>query len=134
MWRHCKAVAHAHGVSPEAAPHRDGRAAGPSGLDLAQSTPVPGRARRPPGERAFTAGWESTMCIQRLFLPLLLGLLGTACAAVGPSQGEAPMRSPTLDYPEPPVQTANGRVLGADGMRPEDKLRTSPRLGSGGFT
>jgi hypothetical protein len=74
------------------------------------------------------------MCIQRLFLPLLLGLLGPACAAVGPSQGEAPMRSPTLDYPEPPVQTANGRVLGADGMRVEDKLRTSPRLGSGGFT
>ena len=44
------------------------------------------------------------------------------------------MRSPTLDYPLPDVQTADGHPLGADGMRIEDKLRTSPRLGSGGFT
>ncbi len=44
------------------------------------------------------------------------------------------MRSPTLDYPPPPVQTADGQVLGADGMRVEDKLHTSPRVGSGGVT
>jgi hypothetical protein len=74
------------------------------------------------------------MCIQRPFLPLLLWLLVPACAAVGPSRGEARMRSPTLDYPLPPVQTADGQVLGADGMRVEDKLRTSLRFGSGGVT
>jgi hypothetical protein len=44
------------------------------------------------------------------------------------------MRSPTLDYPLPEVQTADGHVLGADGMRVEDKLRTSPRVGSEGLT
>jgi hypothetical protein len=74
------------------------------------------------------------MCTRRLLLPLFLVLLAPACAAFGSSQGEPPMRSPTLDYPEPPVETADGQILGADGMRVEDKLRTSPRIGSGGVT
>jgi hypothetical protein len=43
-------------------------------------------------------------------------------------------RSPTLDYPPPAAETADGRVIGVDGMRPEDKLRTSPGVGLGGLT
>jgi hypothetical protein len=63
------------------------------------------------------------------FLPL--GLALTACA-VGPSSGDAPMRSPTLDYREPAVTTADGQVLGVDGVPPDDTLRRSPRVGSEG--
>jgi hypothetical protein len=73
------------------------------------------------------------MAIPRtISLLLLVTLLGAGCA-LGPA-GEVPTRSPTLDYPPPPVQTSDGQVLGADGMRVEDKLRTSPRVGSGGVT
>jgi hypothetical protein len=46
-----------------------------------------------------------------------------------------PMRSPTsptVDYPDPAVTTADRQVLGVDGVPPEDKLRTSPRVGSSG--
>jgi hypothetical protein len=78
------------------------------------------------------------MYTPRLLVPLLVVLLAPGCAIFGPSAGasanEAPMRSPTLDYPPPPVQTADGQILGADGMSTEDKLRTSPRVGSGGVT
>ncbi len=65
-------------------------------------------------------------------LPLVFVI--SSCSFFGTSSGSAPMRSPTLDYPLPDVQTADGHPLGADGMRVEDKLRTSPRAGSDGFT
>jgi len=69
----------------------------------------------------------------RRFLSLLTVLLASSCALFGaPAGGEAPMRSPTLDYPPPATETSDGQVVGADGMRPEDKLHTSPRIGSGG--
>ncbi len=71
------------------------------------------------------------MCARRLLLAILLSGLAEACAA-GPSAGESPMRSPTLDYPDPAVETADGRVLGADGVRVEDKLRSGPRIGTEG--
>ncbi|MEP7122503.1 MAG: hypothetical protein ABJE95_16395 [Byssovorax sp.] len=44
------------------------------------------------------------------------------------------MRSPTLDYPPPPAETSDGHVVGADGMRPEDKLATSAKVGNGGLS
>lgn len=74
------------------------------------------------------------MSIPRPLLPLLIVLLAPACAAFGSSAGSAPMRSPSLDYAQAPVETADGQILGADGVPPEDKLRQSPRVGSGGVT
>jgi len=71
---------------------------------------------------------------RRLLLPLLFVALMPACAAFGATTAEPPMRSPTLDYSPPDVESADGQVLGADGMRMEDKLHTSPRVGSGGVT
>ena len=41
-------------------------------------------------------------------------------------------RSPTLDYPPPPPETANGDVVGADRTAPADKLKTGPRVGDDG--
>ncbi len=67
-------------------------------------------------------------------LPLVFVIAACAEIGPGPSSGSAPMRSPTLDYPLPDVQTADGHPLGADGMRIEDKLQTSPRVGSDGIT
>lgn len=32
------------------------------------------------------------------------------------------MRSPTKDYPAEPARTSDGRVVGADGVAPADKL------------
>jgi hypothetical protein len=67
-------------------------------------------------------------------MPLILALaLGLPACAVGPTSRDAPMRSPTVDYPDPAVTTADGQVLGVDGVPPEDKLRTSPRAGTGGL-
>jgi hypothetical protein len=73
------------------------------------------------------------MATRPLLLAILFGCLAPACA-VGPSSGETTVRSPTLDYPEPPVETSDGHVVGADGMRVEDKLHTSPRIGAEGVT
>ena len=66
-------------------------------------------------------------------LLLLLSGLASACS-VGAVSAAPALRSPTLDYAPPPQQTADGQVLGVDGVPPEDKLRTSPRVGSGGVT
>lgn len=65
---------------------------------------------------------------------VLLVLLGAPACMAGPSTDRPAMRSPTLDYPLPPTQTSDGQVLGADRIPPQDKLRTSPRLGSEGLT
>jgi hypothetical protein len=48
--------------------------------------------------------------------------------------GEGGMRSPTLDYAPPAQTTADGHVVGAEGVRPEDKLRMGPRVGTEGVT
>jgi len=69
-----------------------------------------------------------------LFLPLAASLAAACNAYVGPASGEAPMRSPTLDYPLPDQQTVDGHAIGADRMRIEDKLETSPRVGTNGLT
>lgn len=52
-------------------------------------------------------------------IPLLVG------CATQPAP-ERPFRSPTRDYPAPPVQTSDGEVVGADRMAPEDKLQQGP--------
>jgi hypothetical protein len=72
------------------------------------------------------------MRIQRHFLWLAL-LLAPACAS-GAGTGANLTRSPTLDYPPPPAQTSDGQVVGADGVPPERKLATSPKIGNGGLT
>jgi hypothetical protein len=56
-------------------------------------------------------------------------LLSISCA---PSN-DAPVRSPTSDFPHPPAQTSDGRVVGVDGRPPEDTLRSGARLGPAGY-
>jgi hypothetical protein len=56
-----------------------------------------------------------------------------AAALAGCGAGAAPEpRSPSTDYPPAVSETANGEVVGADRVAPEDKLATSPRVGSEG--
>jgi hypothetical protein len=50
----------------------------------------------------------------------------------GGSQQETPARSPTQDYPPPPLSDAQGNIIGADNVRPQDRLRESPRIGEEG--
>ena len=54
----------------------------------------------------------------------IIGALLCACAAE-PAQNR-PFRSPTRDYPHPPVQTSDGEVVGADRIAPADKLEQGP--------
>ena len=63
-----------------------------------------------------------------------IALLVTASCGGGGSPSGARIRSPSLDYPPPPAQTADGDVLGADRVPPGDKLATGARIGPGGFT
>ena len=51
-------------------------------------------------------------------LVLALGLLASGCA----QNTDAPLRSPTKDYPLPPPQTSDGQVVGVDNRPPEDRL------------
>lgn len=57
-------------------------------------------------------------------------LLGAICLACGSSNSDAPLRSPTLDYRPPPPVTADGEVVGADGVPPGDKLEEGPGGGT----
>lgn len=57
-----------------------------------------------------------------------------ACACAPSKQPEAPLRSPTLDYPLPAAQTSDGEVVGADRIPPNDKIAQGPALGPGGAT
>lgn len=61
----------------------------------------------------------------------LVILFAVACGA---DPGRETVRSPTQDY-EPPTATEaqDGQVVGADNVRPADKLATSPRIGTGGL-
>jgi hypothetical protein len=52
----------------------------------------------------------------------------------GAPAGEGGMRSPSLDYAPLAQTTADGQVVGADGVRPEDELRMSPRVGTDGVS
>lgn len=63
---------------------------------------------------------------------LQLLVVGLALSACGAEPKQQPARSPTTDYPPPPPRDAQGQVIGADGVRPEDRLSTSPRVGSEG--
>jgi hypothetical protein len=81
---------------------------------------------------ASLGGSEKTMAITRLLFSLLLALPASGCAAFGAPMGEAPLRSPSYDYPEPAVETSDGHHVGADRIRVEDKLQMSPRVGTGG--
>lgn len=68
----------------------------------------------------------------REYLASLATVAVCACGA-GQTQNRAgPVRSPTLDYPQPVTVTANGDTLGADRERPEDKLREGPSAGTAG--
>lgn len=51
----------------------------------------------------------------------------TGCASQEPN---APLRSPSRDYLPPEERTADGQVIGADNMRPGDKLEQGPRIGN----
>jgi hypothetical protein len=51
-------------------------------------------------------------------------------AACGGANPDGPVRSPTLDYRPPPPTTAEGKPVGADGVRPEDKLEEGPATGT----
>lgn len=50
--------------------------------------------------------------------------LATLAALAGckPPARDAPVRSPSLDYPHPPQQTSDGKVVGADNKPPEQHL------------
>ena len=62
-------------------------------------------------------------------LVLSFALLSVGC---GGRPADAPPRSPSLDYPPPPVETSDGQVVGADRMAPGDKLASGARVGVGG--
>ncbi len=59
---------------------------------------------------------------------LSVALLASACASK-----EKPLtRSPSLDYRTDQPRTADGRVIGADGIDPKDRLAASAKAGSEG--
>lgn len=66
-----------------------------------------------------------------LWLTLTTWMLG--CGGAAPAE-KAPPRSPTTDYPHPAARSADGQVVGADGVSPEDRMRAGPKVGSGGVT
>jgi hypothetical protein len=60
----------------------------------------------------------------------LLALL--AVTGCGARQSDAPVRSPSLDYPPPPAQTSDGEVVGVDRVPPGDRLQQGPKVGTEG--
>ena len=71
------------------------------------------------------------MNLQGPILSLIL-LCAPACASRGATSAVL-TRSPTLDYPPPPAETSDGRVVGADGISPERARSLGPQLGSVGL-
>ena len=63
-----------------------------------------------------------------LRLTSVLSLVALLAACGGTR--EAPVRSPTRDYPPPPPTTTDGRGVGADGVYPADRLQEGPRVGT----
>jgi hypothetical protein len=68
----------------------------------------------------------------RAYFAVLATAAVCACGAGQTQNRAAPARSPTLDYPQPVTETANGDTIGADRQRPEDKLREGPSAGTAG--
>jgi hypothetical protein len=54
----------------------------------------------------------------------------SAAVACGGTQAEAPLRSPSQDYRPPPPNTADGKVVGADGVPPGDRLEEGAQVGT----
>src|SRR5215831_15935122 len=69
------------------------------------------------------------MALARISLLALLFVSGCGSAS---SQNNAPYRSPTHDYPLPPVTTSDGEVVGADRIPPTDKVPQGPKVGTEG--
>jgi len=57
----------------------------------------------------------------------VLALLSASCS---PASSDAPLRSPTRDYPGPPPTTSDGEVIGADEVPPGDRLEEGARGGN----
>lgn len=53
-----------------------------------------------------------------------------ALASCAAPATEAPLRSPTRDYPPPTPATADGEPMGADGVAPAARLQEGPRVGT----
>jgi hypothetical protein len=51
-----------------------------------------------------------------------LALAGASWSCSPSNAKEAPLRSPTRDYPPPPATSSDGHVVGADGKAPADAL------------
>jgi hypothetical protein len=62
------------------------------------------------------ANFDNALSALSLGILLALGSLGCQRAA------DAPVRSPSQDYPLPPPQTSDGQVVGVDNRPPEDRL------------
>lgn len=58
--------------------------------------------------------------------------LALSLAACSPASSEGPLRSPSQDYRPPPPSTSDGRVVGADGVDPRDRLEEGPSVGGDG--
>jgi|GEM_PF-982129 len=59
-------------------------------------------------------------------IALVVSIIG-GCASQEPN---VPLRSPSRDYLPPEERTADGQVIGADNMRPADKLEQGARVGN----
>jgi hypothetical protein len=62
----------------------------------------------------------------RAVMILVAALAVSACAE---SSAEAPLRSPTRDYPPPPPREPDGRTMGADNIAPEERLEQGAQVG-----
>jgi hypothetical protein len=65
------------------------------------------------------------MTATRIVLLFALGLV-SACS---PAASDAPLRSPSRDYRPPAPSTSDGRIVGADGVDPRDRLEEGPAVG-----
>lgn len=54
-------------------------------------------------------------------------VLAGACAS---QQQSDTLRSPTRDYPPPPLPEQGGRAMGADNIPPEERLEQGARVGT----
>jgi hypothetical protein len=56
--------------------------------------------------------------------------LAAVVAGCGARNNEAPLRSPSQDYRPPPPVTADGKIVGADGVSPGDRLEEGAKVGT----
>lgn len=57
-------------------------------------------------------------------------LIASALSACAGGSSEAPLRSPTHDYPPPPPRESDGRVMGADNIPPGERLEQGAAVGT----